>query len=120
LIFKIKIAIEDLIEQITNWGLIWTSDMFLAPFLLNETTCFVQNGAVSSTVHLKKRAETVPFWRHCGSSSSPGRVKQGKKNIFSSPVSHRLPFPDNPKRRRPRTLYLHSFPRVRVREERCP
>jgi len=23
LIFKIKIAIEDLIEQITNWGLIW-------------------------------------------------------------------------------------------------
>jgi len=28
LIFKIKIAIEDLIEQITNWGLIWKLTCF--------------------------------------------------------------------------------------------
>jgi hypothetical protein len=25
----------------------------------------------------------VPLWRHCGSSSSPERAKQGKKKIFS-------------------------------------
>jgi len=82
------------LNQNCNLGLYWTnhklrtnvnSTRFCRLFLLNEMVCFVQNGAVSCSVHEKKekeKGETVSFWRHCRSSSSPGCVKQGKKKIF--------------------------------------
>jgi hypothetical protein len=61
---------------------------FAVFFLLNETTRFVQNNAVLYTLHQKKeRPKQCHFERHCESSSSPGRVKQGKKKIFSSFVT---------------------------------
>ena len=37
----------------------------------------------------KKSPKRCRFERHCGSSSSPGRSKQGRKKIFSSSVFHR-------------------------------
>jgi len=51
LILKIKIAIEDWIEQKKNWKLIRKFDNFWCIFLLNETTRFVQNNVVSLTIH---------------------------------------------------------------------
>ena len=80
LIFTIKIAIADSIEQITNWGPMWTLTRFCRIFLFNW------NDAVSYTVHAKKKTKRCRFERHCGSSSSPGRMKQGKKKIFLPPV----------------------------------
>ena len=55
LIFTIKIATEDSIEQITNWGPMWTLTPFYLLFLLNETARFFQNGTVSCTVHVNKK-----------------------------------------------------------------
>jgi len=36
-------------------------DTFWRPFLLNETTCFVQNDIVSLTVHFLKKAKLCRF-----------------------------------------------------------
>jgi len=86
----------DFYDKNCIWGLDWTnhklrtnvnSVTFCHLFLLNETVRFVQNGAVSYTVHKKKgKPKTVSFWWHCGFSSSPGHARQGKKKIFLPPV----------------------------------
>ena len=38
----------------------------------------------------------MPFWQHCGSSSSPERARQGKKKIFLPPVFTDFPFKKTP------------------------
>ena len=46
------VALEGLIEQIKNWGLIWKQKLFGIIFFLNETTCFVQNNALTDPHYL--------------------------------------------------------------------
>jgi len=96
----------DFYNQNCNCGLDWTnhklrtnvnSDTFLPPFPFNW------NDVVSYIVHVKKKTKRCRFERHCGSSSSPGRMKQGKKKIFLPPVfTDFLPLKAS-KGRRPRT-----------------
>ena len=44
----------------------------------------------------KKRLKRCRFKQHCGSSSSPGRARQGKKKIFLPPVFTDFPFKKTP------------------------
>jgi len=65
----------------------WILTCFCHLFLLNETVRFVQNVVVSYIVQRKKkRPKRCRFEQNCGSSSSPGRARQGKKHIFLPPV----------------------------------
>jgi len=106
------------LNQNCNLGLDWTnhklrknvnSDMFLSPFPFKWNCVFCLKRC--RFIHYLRKKEkkkregnrTVLFWRHCGSSSSPGCVKQGKKKIFlplspSSLPSKRcwLPFKKTP------------------------
>jgi hypothetical protein len=102
MIFKIKIEIEDLIEQIKNEGLIWRLTHFGVFFLLNETTCFVQNNVVSCIVHIIKKRE-----RETRNGAVLNSImlllpldgyKQGKKKFFSpaTPLCLYLPTCLNP------------------------
>jgi len=81
LILKIKISIEDWIEQIKNWKLIQKFDNFWRIFLLNETTRFVQNNVISLTIHKKKRSKVL-FLQLRTSSSSSRRAKAGRRRFF--------------------------------------
>jgi len=98
-------------HKLKAWFWIWR--VFGTNSHLNETACFGKNGAVLSTVHQKKKPETVPFWRHCGSSSSPRRARQGKKKIFLPPVfTDFLPLKSIKKTLTKDTHLPKSFPRV--------
>jgi len=66
-------------------------DISLAPFSFkwNDMFCSKRRRFIHCSLK-KKKPGTVPFWRHCGSSSSPGCVRQGKRKnfpplLFSSP-----------------------------------
>jgi hypothetical protein len=66
----------------------------LPPFHLNETTRFVQNNAVSYTVHKKREggrngAVLKALWVFF----FPWTRETGEEEDLFSPVSHRLPFP---------------------------
>jgi len=114
----------DFYNQNCNCGLDWTnhklrinvnSDTFLPHFPFNW------NDAVSYTVHAKKKTKRCRFERHCGSSSSPGRMKQGKKKIFLPPVfTDFLPL-KSIKRTPTKDPHLpEAFHVLKKREEMCP
>jgi len=82
------------LNQNCNLELDWTNhklrtdlyfDISLAPFSFkwNGAFCPKRRRFIHCWLRKKKeKPETVPFWWHCGSSSSPRRVRQGKKKIF--------------------------------------
>jgi len=82
-------------------------DTILLPFSFkwNGVFCLKRRRFIHCSLKRKKeKPKTVPFWAHCGSSSSPGCARQGKKKQQPSPA-FLLPFSlKDPKRRRPTTL----------------
>jgi hypothetical protein len=86
-------------------------DTFWRPFLLNDTTCFVQNDIVSLTVHFKKKQNCVVLTALCILFFPWTRYRQGKK-VFS-PLQHLSlslapPCSRNPKTNKTNTLTYHQ------------
>jgi len=103
LIFKSKFQLRTRLNksQIEDWFVLWHV-FFCHLFLLNETTCFAKNSAVSWIVH-KKSPKRCRFERHCRLSFSPKRAeKQGKEAAFPCIFTAFLP-PFSSKTRWPRT-----------------
>jgi len=86
LILKIKISIEDWIEQIKNWKLIQKFDNFWRIFLLNETTRFVQNNVISLTIHKKKRGARCCFYNAVHHLLPLDVQRQGGEGFSSPPL----------------------------------
>jgi hypothetical protein len=72
---------------------------------LNETTCFVQNDVVSSTVKKERRKQCDFEWYYT-SPSSLGHAQAGEEGDFL-PCNASFPFsPKNPKLTRPMLIDL--------------
>jgi hypothetical protein len=119
---KSKFTIEDLNEQITNWRLIWTLTRFCRLFLLNETARFVQNGAISSTVH-KKRTQNGAVLNDTVCLLLPLDVQKTREESFCSPVF--TDFSSSEKHQKdadqghPLTKLTRGLPRVGETKETC-